>query len=83
MAKVIELVRILRCSILREQDREMALAALSQAIELWRKNASLGAYQVILSALDSKDDEIRSLAEKFLSRSSPRPCKLGKEARRA
>ena len=83
MAKVIELVRILRCSTASDREREMSCAVLSDAIELWRRNASIMAYQVILSALDSNDEEIRNIAGGFLNRASPRPQRLGKEARRA
>jgi predicted nucleic-acid-binding protein len=78
MAKMIELVRILHSS--TACQREMSPAVLSDAIELWRQKTSLVAYQVILSALDSNDEEIRSTVERFLKRSSPRPRNYRKEA---
>lgn len=46
-----------------------------EATQLWRQTGSLAAYHVIVSALDSNDDEIRSLAEGAVHRSSPRPPK--------
>lgn len=83
MATVIELTRIVRCSQGSQQERGIALAVLSDAIEPWRESASLMAYQVILSALDSNDEEVREAAGRVLTRSSPRPRNHGKEARRA
>ncbi len=83
MATVIELTRILRCSQGHQQERERALAVLSDDIALWRQNADLIAYQVILAALDSNDEDVRETAGRILTRSSPRPRNFGKEARRA
>ncbi len=83
MATVIELTRMVRCSQGSQRERGMALAVLSDAIELWRQNASLMAYQVILSALDSNDEEVRETAGRVLTRSSPRLRNYGREARRA
>jgi hypothetical protein len=74
MAKIIELIDIMRGSGACQQGREVSAAALSDAIERWRQSASLMAYQVILSALDSNDEEIRATAERLLNRSSPRPA---------
>lgn len=55
------------------QSRYLLLATLTEAAKLWRQTGSLAAYQVIVSALDSNDDEVRRLAEEALNRSSPRP----------
>jgi hypothetical protein len=76
MAAAIQLTRILRCSQAGREERDKALAVLSDAIELWRQNASLAAYQVILSALDSNDQEVRETAGRVLVRNSPRPRNL-------
>ena len=86
MAKVIELVRGVRCSIAGEDHRALLLEELSHVARLWKQTGSLGAYQVIVSALDSNADEIRTFAEKLLHRHSPRPCNCGgkqKEVRHA
>ena len=39
----------------------------------WRDYADLKAYQVLLTALDSNDEEVRKIAEALLRRKSPRP----------
>jgi hypothetical protein len=72
MAKIIELIRIVRSSTIG-QDHSLLLATLSDVARLWQQTGSLAAYQVIVSALDSNDDEVRRLAEEVLNRSSPRP----------
>ena len=62
---------------LSDQSRSLLLATVVEAAQLWRQTGSLAAYQVIVSALDSNDDEVRSLAESCLNRNSPRPNKCG------
>ena len=39
----------------------------------WHIRGDLAAYQELLAALDHRDDDIRSVAESLLHRSSPRP----------
>ena len=39
----------------------------------WRNNRDLTAYQELLAALDDPNEEIRTVAEILLHRSSPRP----------
>ncbi|SRR6266700_1870571 len=56
------------------KGRSLLLATVTEDTHLWRQASSLTAYHVIVSALDSSDDEVRRLAEESLSRSSPRPA---------
>ncbi len=39
----------------------------------WRDSRNIKAYQELIAALDDPNEEIRSLAENLLHRSSPRP----------
>ena len=39
----------------------------------WNNHADLKAYQVLITALDSNDEEVRKIAEALLRRKSPRP----------
>ena len=39
----------------------------------WHNKRNLAAYQELLAALDDSSDEIRTVAEVLLRRSSPRP----------
>ena len=39
----------------------------------WQNKRSLAAYQELLAALDDPNEEIRTVAEVLLHRSSPRP----------
>lgn len=73
MERVIELIRIVRSSNIGRQDRARLLATLSDIAGIWRQTGSLAAYEVIVSALDSNDDDIRRWAEETLNRHSPRP----------
>ena len=54
-------------------SRSEILAVLIEATQLWRQTRSLAAYHLVMSALDSNDDEIRRMAEESLNRRSPRP----------
>lgn len=77
MEKAIELIehiRVVRSSTASQEDRAVVLATLSDVAKLWRQTRSLPAYHVIVSSLDSNDDEVRRLAEESLNRSSPRPA---------
>jgi hypothetical protein len=58
-----------------DESRTLLLAALTEAVRMWRQTSSLAAYHVIVLALDSNDDEIRHMAEESLNRRSPRPAK--------
>lgn len=40
---------------------------------LWNNHADLKAYQVLITSLDSNDEEVRKIAEALLRRKSPRP----------
>lgn len=73
MKEFIELARIVRSSTLVGRDHEAILATLNEVATVWRQTGSLTAYQVIISALDNNDDEIRRWAEQTLNRHSPRP----------
>lgn len=73
MERIIELIRIVRSATLAGPDHSMLLATLRDIATVWRQTGSLTAYQVIVSALDSNDDEIRRWAEEALNRTSPRP----------
>lgn len=73
MKKPIELIRM-RSFSLAGSDHAVLLATLSEVAAAWRQTGSLTAYQVIVSALDSNDDEIRRCAEEILNRHSPRPA---------
>jgi hypothetical protein len=75
MNNFIELIRIVRSSTLLAPDHTVLLETLSDAATVWRQTGSLAAYQVIVSALDSNDDEIRRWAEETLNRHSPRPVR--------
>ena len=72
--ELIELIRVVRSSTASQEDRAVVLATLSDVARLWQQTRSLAAYHVIVSALDSNDDEVRRLAEESLNRSSPRPA---------
>ena len=39
----------------------------------WNNHADLKAYEVLITALDSNDEEVRKIAEALLRRKSPRP----------
>jgi hypothetical protein len=67
-------MRVARTSTDSQEDHSFLLATLTDIAGLWRRTGSLAAYQVIVSALDSNDDEVRRLAEESLNRCSPRPA---------
>lgn len=64
-------LRSLRGSV---ESRAVLLTTLTEAAHLWIQTGSVTAYQVIVSALDSNDHEIRIFAEGLLHRKSPRPA---------
>ena len=74
MGNLIELITVVRSSTPQREDHVSRLATLTKAARLWKQTRSLAAYHLIVSALDSNDDEVRRLAEEFLNRSSPRPA---------
>jgi hypothetical protein len=78
MERIIELIRIVRSLHGGRQNHTLLLAALSEIATLWRQTGSLEAYQVIVSALDSNNHEIRQWAEEVLNRTSPRPDQPGR-----
>lgn len=73
MERIIELIRIVRSLNGAQQKHRLLLAVLSDVATLWRETGSLAAYQVIVSALDSNNHEIRRWAEEAVNRTSPRP----------
>jgi hypothetical protein len=56
------------CSVARHRDRLYLFACHLE----WRDRRNIGAYQELVAALDDCDEEVRSLAEALLHRSSPR-----------
>lgn len=74
MENLVELISAFRSSTTRTGDHSLRLATLTEAAQLWKQTRSLTAYHLIVSALDSNDNEVRRLAEEFLNRSSPRPA---------
>lgn len=75
MKNLIELVRLVRSSNTRQEDRALVLATLSDVAQIWRERRSLLAYHVMVCALDSNDAEVRRFAEESLNRQSPHPAK--------
>lgn len=73
MENPIDPIRLLRFLRSGGESRSQLLANLTEAVQIWRETSGLAAYHVIVSALDSNDDEIRRLAEVCLNRRSPRP----------
>lgn len=49
----------------------------------WNNHDDLKAYEVLITALDSNDEEVRKIAEALLRRKSPRPKSCSEYAAKA